>query len=57
MNKQWPHKGEEWMHKDGSGLVTIDAIFEIDTFYTRDGHKETCDTKMFKKMYIKKEPL
>lgn len=57
MNEQYPHKGEEWMHKDGSGLVTIDVMFENNIFYTRRGHKWTCNTKRFKKLYIKKDVL
>lgn len=55
MNESWPHKGEHWTHKDGSGLVVIDAMFENDTFYTTGyGHKYTCTTEMFKKSYMKK---
>ena len=55
MDERWPHKGEQWTHKDGSGLVTIDAMFENDTFYTRCGYKHTCGTEMFKRAYMKKD--
>ena len=54
MNGCWPHKGEQWTHKDGSGLVIIDAMFENDTFYDSYGHKYTCATEMFKKSYMKR---
>lgn len=57
MNEQYPHKGEEWVHKDGSGLVIIDAMLKYDTFYTNSGIKWTCGTETFKKMYMKKDVL
>lgn len=53
MNKQRPHNGEKWTHKDGSGLVIIDAMFEDDTYYVRRDDEFFCDTKTFKKMYMK----
>ena len=53
-NKLWPHRNEEWVHKDGSGLVIIDAMFENETFYTRMEHKWTCETEEFKRNYMKR---
>ena len=58
MKQQLLHKGEVYAHKDGSGIVTIDVMFESDTYYTcsggtSDNCKWYCDTKAFKRMYIR----
>ena len=55
MNRSWPHQGEEWTHKDGSGLVTISAMLETDVFYIGNGHKWTCGLEDFKKLYRKRD--
>ena len=53
VRNKWPHQDEEWVHKDGSGLVTIDAMFDNETFYTEMGQRWTCRTEEFKRNYMK----